>query len=89
MNNHKSKTLLTEQTLTSVARRVIRAARAHFGRNLLAYSDDKWEQEINPWMDHWIDERYMFTIKVPKEDLDDMISIELDSQENSNDNGSH
>ena len=81
MNNHRNrdKTIVTEQMLTSIAQRVIRATQAHFGRDLLRYSDDKWEHEINPWIDRWIAERYIFNGTANKADLDDTISIELEN----------
>ena len=89
MNNHKNrhKTIVTEQMLTSIAQRVIRAAQAHFSRDLLRYSDDRWEHEINPWIDRWITERYMFPQPELAFDLDDIISIELENDEEGTSNG--
>ena len=81
MNNHKAreKTIVTEERLISIAHRVIRAAKAHFGRDLLRYSDDRWIQEINPWIDRWVAERYIFAGAASKAELDDVISIELEN----------
>lgn len=76
-----TKVEVSEVNLEEIAQQIIVDLKKVFGANPLAWSDDVWEEYINPWIDEYIFYNFKFSEFVEKTDLDDAIAIALDNEE--------
>lgn len=84
-NGNTVKTRVNEINLEECTKKLIKTLKAVFGQNPLEWNDDVWENFIQPWVEQYITNHFIFDGLVKRSDMDDAISIYLEG--NGEDNG--
>jgi len=68
--------LVHNNNVEQLARETVEAAKKHFHvKSLLSLDDRRWAQEIQPWIDGYVEEHFLCAFQSDRALLDDCISI--------------
>ena len=83
-NGNTVKVQVNEVNLEQCAKMLIKTLKKVFGEHPLTWNDETWENYIQPWIELYITNHFIFDGLVKREDLDDMISVYLEGNGESN-----